>query len=139
MCCRISAYANCVEVRNRAAANGFFIEPTLYGDLTRESPLVRDEIFGPIGVVIPFDTEDEAVAIANDTDYGLVAGCWTESLRRAHRLIGRLEAGTVWVNTWRSFDPVMPFGGQKQSGLGSELGLGALDDYTHTKAVWIQA
>jgi acyl-CoA reductase-like NAD-dependent aldehyde dehydrogenase len=118
-------------------AAGYFVEPTLYTDVAPTSPLLRDEIFGPVGVVIPFDGDDEAVAIANDTDYGLVAGCWTESLRRAHSIIGRLDSGVVWVNTWRSFDPVMPFGGHKQSGLGHELGLDALDGYTQAKAVWI--
>jgi acyl-CoA reductase-like NAD-dependent aldehyde dehydrogenase len=119
-------------------AAGYFVEPTLYADVAPSSQLLRDEIFGPVGVVIPFDGDDEAVEVANDTEYGLVAGCWTESLRRAHRLIGRLDAGVVWVNTWRSFDPVMPFGGHKQSGLGHELGLDALDAYTQAKAVWIQ-
>jgi acyl-CoA reductase-like NAD-dependent aldehyde dehydrogenase len=127
------------EAADPSLPGGFFVPPTLYTDVNPSSALVREEIFGPVGVLIPFDTEDEAVAIANDSPYGLVTGCWTEGLRRSQRMIRRLQAGTVWVNTWRSFDPVMPFGGYKASGVGNELGLGAIDEYTQLKAVWIQS
>lgn len=116
---------------------GLFVEPTLYGDVDNYARLAQEEIFGPVGAAIRFRTDDEAVAIANDTKYGLTAGFWTSDLERAHRLAPRLESGVVWINTWRMFSPLMPFGGTKESGIGSEGGLHALDQYTETKSVYL--
>ena len=101
------------------------------------SRIRREEIFGPVGAVIPFDDEDAAIAIANETEYGLVAGLWTNDVSRAHRASRRLESGVVWINTWRAFSTNVPFGGVKHSGLGRELGPDALNEYTETKSVWL--
>jgi aldehyde dehydrogenase (NAD+) len=116
---------------------GLFVEPTLYADVDNHSRIASEEIFGPVGAAMAFRTEDEAIAIANDTRYGLTAGFWTSDLERAHRLAPRLETGLVWINTWRMFSPHLPFGGVKESGLGSESGVHALDQYTETKAVYL--
>jgi phenylacetaldehyde dehydrogenase len=99
--------------------------------------VVQEEIFGPVLTVQPFDTEDEAVALANGTAYGLAAGLHTNDVARAHRVAARLEAGIVWVNDWAMLDPAMPFGGVKQSGYGRENGPEALESYTRTKSVLI--
>jgi acyl-CoA reductase-like NAD-dependent aldehyde dehydrogenase len=117
--------------------DGFFVEPTLFTHVANSDRVAREEIFGPIGAVIRFKDEDEAVAIANDSQYGLAAAVWTESLKRAHRMIPRLRAGTVWVNDYRVIEHARPFGGFKQSGVGRELGIDALDGYTETKSVFI--
>lgn len=116
---------------------GFFVEPTLYDGVGNRSRLAQEEIFGPVGAAMTFRTDDEAVALANDVEYGLTAGFWTTDLERAHRLMSRIESGVVWINTWRMFSPMLPFGGVKASGLGSEGGLQALDAYTETKAVYL--
>jgi acyl-CoA reductase-like NAD-dependent aldehyde dehydrogenase len=116
---------------------GFFVNPTIVAAPTNSSRVAREEIFGPVACLIPFDGEDEAVRIANDTVYGLAAGVWTESLSRAHRMIGRLRVGNVWVNTYRVIPRSLPFGGYKESGLGRELGPAALDEFTESKSVWI--
>jgi aldehyde dehydrogenase (NAD+) len=116
---------------------GFFVEPTVFGDVDNGCRLAREEIFGPVVCLLRFRSEDEAVAIANDTQYGLAAGVWTENVRRAHRVVQRLRAGTVWVNNYRVISHGLPFGGFKQSGLGRELGLEALHAYTELKSVWI--
>lgn len=116
---------------------GFFVEPTVYGPVANDCRLAREEIFGPVVCLIPFEGEEEAVMIANDTEYGLAAGIWTENLRRAHRMIPRLRAGTVWVNNYRILGHGLPFGGYKKSGVGRETGLEALHDYTEVKSVWI--
>jgi acyl-CoA reductase-like NAD-dependent aldehyde dehydrogenase len=122
---------------SRADRPGFFVEPTVFGRVDNHSRLAREEIFGPVVCLIPFEDEEQAVAIANDTVYGLAAGVWTENVRRAHRVVKRLRAGTVWVNNYRVLDRAMPFGGFKQSGLGRELGIDALNGYTEVKSVWI--
>ena len=116
---------------------GFFVEPTLYGHVRNDCRLAREEIFGPVAALIPFEGEDEAIAIANDTPFGLAAGIWTENVRRAHRVAARVRAGTVWVNNYRQIAYAIPFGGFKQSGLGRELGPEALNDYTEIKSIWI--
>jgi aldehyde dehydrogenase (NAD+) len=99
--------------------------------------LAREEIFGPVLSIIPFDTEEEAVAIANDTRYGLASGVWTSDLSRAMRMIRAVHAGTVWVNTYRMAQAMAPFGGYRDSGFGRERGLEALDQYLQTKNVLI--
>jgi aldehyde dehydrogenase (NAD+) len=116
---------------------GFFVEPTLLTDVSNGSRVAREEIFGPVGAIIRFTTEDDAIRIANDTDFGLGGALWTESIRRAHRLIPRIQAGTVWVNTYRALEYRRPFGGFKQSGLGRELGIDALREFTESKSVFI--
>ncbi|MGW4214411.1 aldehyde dehydrogenase family protein [Lentzea sp. NPDC004789] len=121
----------------RADRTGFFFEPTVIADLPDSSPVVREEIFGPVLTVQRFETEDEAVAMANGTSYGLAAGLQTENLARAHRVAARLQAGIVWVNDWAMLDPAIPFGGVKDSGYGREYGPEALAAYTRTKSVVI--
>jgi acyl-CoA reductase-like NAD-dependent aldehyde dehydrogenase len=102
-----------------------------------EHVIAREEIFGPVLATVTFADEEEAIAIANQTIYGLAAGVWTNNLKRAHRVARRLEAGTVWVNTYHPLDAASPFGGYKQSGYGRELGAYALDLYTQIKSVWV--
>ncbi len=114
---------------------GFFYPPTVLVDAARDSPVVRQEIFGPVVVVAPFCDLDEAIKQANDTTYGLAAAVWTKDLASAHRFADRVKAGTIWVNTYNLVDPALPFGGVGQSGWGRDLGREALDLYTQTKAV----
>ena len=121
----------------RPERRGYFVEPTVFGDVDNACRLAREEIFGPVVCLMRFRDEEHAIAIANDTPYGLAAGVWTESVGRAHRLVGRLRAGTVWVNNYRVLGRGLPFGGFKQSGLGRELGVEALHGYTESKSVWI--
>ncbi|MFI7705084.1 aldehyde dehydrogenase family protein [Nonomuraea sp. NPDC049480] len=116
---------------------GYYYRPTVIAGLEDDSRVVQEEIFGPVLTVQPFDTEDEAVARANGTPYGLAAGLQTQDLARAHRVAARLEAGIVWVNDWAMLDPAIPFGGVKQSGYGREYGPEALESYTRVKSVVI--
>ncbi|MPY56097.1 aldehyde dehydrogenase [Streptomyces spongiae] len=116
---------------------GYFYEPTILVDVDNGMRVVREEIFGPVAAIMPFDTEDEVVRLANDTEYGLAAGVWTTNLARAHRMAARLDAGTVWVNTYRAMSPMSPRQGFKTSGVGVEHGIETIKDYTRLKSVWI--
>jgi len=116
---------------------GWFVPPTILVDAHNRMRVAREEIFGPVLTVIPFDDEDEAYAVANDSPYGLAAGAWTTNLTRALRATERLEAGMVWINTYRTVSCTMPFGGYKRSGIGRENGQEAIDAYLQTKSVWL--
>lgn len=115
---------------------GLFIEPTVFADASNDLKIAREEIFGPVLPVIPFDSEEEAIRIANDTPYGLASGIQTGDLGRALRLADRIKAGTVWLNTWHKYHPNAPFGGYKMSGFGREQGAEALQSYSQYKTVW---
>ncbi len=116
---------------------GYFYEPTILVDVDNSMRVVREEIFGPVLAVMPFETEEEVVRLANDTEYGLAAGVWTSNLSRAHRMAARLDAGTVWVNTYRAMSPMSPRQGFKSSGVGVEHGTETMKEYTRLKSVWI--
>ena len=118
--------------------NGFFVEPTIFADCEDEASFVKDEIFGPVMSILRFTDEDDAVRRANNTHYGLGAGIVTSDLTRAHRVAGHLEAGNIWVNSYNLIPPGLPFGGSKQSGMGREGSLYALESYTEVKATYIQ-
>ena len=114
-------------------AEGYWVEPTLIRVDSNSLRICQEEIFGPVATVIPFDTEDEAIAMANDTEFGLGAGVWTTNLNRAHRMIRKLESGNVWVNTYRTVGPELPFGGQKSSGYGVD----SIMEFTREKTCYI--
>ena len=118
-------------------ANGYFVEPTVFDACHDDMTIVREEIFGPVMTVLDFETEDEVVARANDTEFGLAAGVFTADLTRAHRVIARLEAGTCWINHYNVTPVEMPFGGFKRSGLGRENGRAAIEHYTQLKSVYV--
>ncbi len=119
------------------APTGAYLAPAVFDEVAPDSRLAREEVFGPVLAVFPFETEDEAVALANDSVYGLAASVWTDSLRRAHRTARRLRAGTVSVNTVDALDVTTPFGGFGQSGNGRDLSLHALQNYTALKTTWV--
>jgi (Z)-2-((N-methylformamido)methylene)-5-hydroxybutyrolactone dehydrogenase len=117
--------------------DGWFVDPTIFTGVDNRMRIAQEEIFGPVLSVIPFTDEDEAIAIANDTVYGLAAGVWTQSMRRALLMSERLRAGTVWVNTYRAVSFMSALGGYKRSGLGRESGKDAIYEYPQQKSVWI--
>ncbi|MEP0154292.1 aldehyde dehydrogenase [Pseudophaeobacter sp.] len=124
--------------RVQVSGRGCFVQPTIFSDVSHDDALARDEIFGPVLSVIPFDTEDEAVTMANDSIYGLAASVWTDNLSRACRVSDRLHVGTVSVNTVDALSAQTPFGGMKQSGFGRDLSLHSLDKYSALKTTWIK-
>lgn len=116
---------------------GFFVEPTIFAGVDNGMRIAREEVFGPVLAAIPFDEDEEAIAIANDSEFGLAAGVWTTDMRRALMMSERLEAGSVWVNTYRDVSYTTPFGGYKKSGIGRENGVEGIREYLQTKAVWL--
>lgn len=128
----------CGGVAERPGKKGFFVKPTIFTEVKPEMKIAQDEIFGPVLVAIRFKTEEEAIAIANQTAYGLAAGLWTSDLSRAHRVAAKLDSGMVFVNRYGCYDFASPFGGFKQSGWGKEMAIHSLDAYTKTKSVWIK-
>ena len=125
------------RVTSAPLADGFFVQPTIFTGVRPDMEVVREEVFGPVLTVLPFTDEDEVVAAANSTPYGLAAGVWTRDLNRAMRMTRRLDAGIVWVNTYRAMAPESPFGGFKSSGYGKEGGEAVLHEFTRSKSVWI--
>jgi aldehyde dehydrogenase (NAD+) len=116
---------------------GYFVQPTVFTDVRPEMTISREEIFGPVLATIEFADLDEAIAKANDTQYGLAAGVWTRDIKKAHYVARKLQAGTVWVNTYNVYDTAAPFGGYKQSGFGREMSAHAIEHYTQVKSVWV--
>src|SRR3954453_254883 len=116
---------------------GFFVQPTVFADVQPAMTISREEIFGPVLSAIEFADVDEAIARANDSAYGLAAGVWTRDIKKAHYVARKLQAGTVWINTYNVYDTAAPFGGYKQSGFGREMSAHALEHYTQVKTVWV--
>jgi aldehyde dehydrogenase (NAD+)/phenylacetaldehyde dehydrogenase len=120
-----------------ALAAGNYISPTVFVAATPDMSIVREEIFGPVAVILPFDSESEAIRVANDTEYGLTAGVWTSDVKRAHRVASAIRAGTVWVNMYNVVTSEAPFGGYKESGWGRENGPHAIEAFTEVKHVYV--
>src|SRR6195256_352502 len=116
---------------------GYFLQPTVFDGVTPEMTIAREEIFGPVLATIEFGDVDEAIARANDSSYGLAAAVWTKDIKKAHYVARKLQAGTVWINTYNVYDTAAPFGGYKQSGFGREMSMHALEHYTQVKSVWV--
>jgi aldehyde dehydrogenase (NAD+) len=133
--------ANCVlggqPYTGPGSRGGQFVEPTIFTGVTNDMRIAQEEIFGPVLAIIPFDDEEDAIAIGNDVAYGLAAGIWTSDMGRSLRMADRLRAGTIWVNTYRALSYTTPFGGFKRSGLGRENGIDAIKQYCDVKSVWI--
>ncbi|MFD3449885.1 aldehyde dehydrogenase family protein [Microbacteriaceae bacterium 4G12] len=122
---------------NKPFDQGYFVAPTIFSAVKDEMTIAKEEIFGPVVTAMPFEDLDDLIERANNTDYGLAAGVWTENIKSAHYIANKLRAGTVWVNCYNAFDAASPFGGYKQSGLGREMGSYALNNYTEVKSVWV--
>jgi len=123
--------------RPKGLERGFFFEPTVFVDATANMRIVREEIFGPVLTALPWKDVDDLLTMANDSEYGLSAGIWTNNIKQAHRAAAALKAGSVWINCYNLVDPATPFGGFKQSGWGREHGRQAMELYSETKSVWV--
>jgi betaine-aldehyde dehydrogenase len=117
---------------------GLFVAPTVFADVADHMTIAREEIFGPVMCVLDFDSEEEAIARANATEFGLAAGVFTRDLQRGHRVIAQLQAGTCWINTYNLTPVEMPFGGYKMSGIGRENGQAAIAHYSQIKSVYVE-
>ncbi|MEW5420792.1 aldehyde dehydrogenase [Amorphus sp. 3PC139-8] len=126
-----------VQVPDPSGGKALFVAPTIFTGVRNDMRIAQEEVFGPVLAVIPFDDEAEAVAIANDSAFGLGAGLWTRDVARVHRVAAEIEAGSVWVNTYKITSQTSPFGGYKASGLGREGGVEMIADYLQTKSVWL--
>ncbi len=118
-------------------SQGWFFQPTIFDQVRNDMYLAQEEVFGPVLGILKFREEEKLIALANDTQYGLAAGIWTNDIKRAHRVARELKAGTVWINTYRAISYASPFGGFKQSGYGREMGLDAVKEFTQVKSVWV--
>lgn len=116
-------------------ANGYFLPPTILTNVPHDDKLVTEEIFGPVTIVSKFSTEEEAIRLANDTQYGLCATLWTENISRANRVAKKIQAGTIWTNCWLVRDLTMPFGGMKQSGVGRESSFDSAEFFTEQQTI----
>lgn len=125
------------ERQDQVPEEGYFLPPTIFRHQNEELSIVQEEIFGPVVVVSAFEDPESIAARANHSAYGLAAAIWTKDISKAHRLAHQLQAGTVWINGYDMFDPAVPFGGYKESGIGREMGKSALDLYTQEKAIWV--
>jgi aldehyde dehydrogenase (NAD+) len=132
------ALAGGARLTDGPLANGYFVPPTLFVDVRDDMRIAREEIFGPVAAVLPFDTIEEVIARGNDSEYGLGGGVWTRSLENAHRVAKGLRTGTVWVNCYQVLDPAVPFGGYKMSGFGRESGNEHIQEYFETKSVMVK-
>lgn len=119
-------------------SNGWFFTPTIFDKVTNDMYLAQEEVFGPVLGILTFHDDEEAISLANDTDYGLAAGVWTKDIQRAHLVARQLDAGTVWINMYRALSYASPFGGYKNSGHGRELGVEAINEFTQIKSVWVE-
>ena len=122
----------------QASEKGYFVRPTILKNVSNDMQVARTEIFGPVVVAIPFDTEEEAIAIANDSEFGLAGAVWTQDVARAHRVAAKVKAGTFWINTYKVINVASPFGGYDASGYGRSSGIEALHEYTQVKSVWVE-
>ena len=122
----------------RIEGSGFYMQPTILGDVTADMDVFQQEVFGPVLSITPFETEEEALHLANATQYGLAAGVWTRDLSRAHRMVRAIRAGVVHVNTYGGADNTVPLVGVGQSGNGTDKSLYALSEYTNLKTAWIK-
>ncbi|MCH8969784.1 MAG: aldehyde dehydrogenase family protein [Planctomycetes bacterium] len=129
--------ATCITGGERFGDKGFFVKPTIFTGVNNDMQIAREEIFGPVVVVVPFKDVADAGAIANDTIFGLAAAVWTRDISKAHRIANTVRAGTVWINCYNTFDAAAPFGGYKYSGHGRELGKDAINAYSEVKTVWV--